>query len=62
VLPVRIILGSTLLLVLALTLFLASCGQDYFTYTGTPPGGFGIGLTATVGDVNHTAVLALTVQ
>ena len=57
--PARLFLAAA---VLALTLFLASCGQDYFTFTGTPPGGFGIGLTATVGNVNHTAVFALTVQ
>ena len=47
---------------LALTLFLASCGQNYFTFTGTPPGAFGIGVTTTVGDVSHTAIFALTVR
>jgi len=55
----RLFLAATLL---ALTLFLASCGQDYFTFTGTPPGSFGIGLNAKVGDVSHTAVFALTVR
>jgi hypothetical protein len=48
--------------VLALTLFLASCGQEYFTFTGTPPGSFAVALNATVGDVSHSAIVALTVQ
>ncbi|MBZ5542269.1 MAG: hypothetical protein LAO07_01140 [Acidobacteriia bacterium] len=55
----RLVLAAV---VLAFSLFLASCGQDYFTFTGTPPGTFGVGLTATVGDVNHTTAVALTVQ
>jgi hypothetical protein len=56
---VRVLLAAA---VLALTLFLASCGQDYFTFTGTPPGTFGINVTGTVGDVSHIAVFALTVR
>jgi hypothetical protein len=48
--------------VLALTLFLASCGQEYFTFTGTPPGSFAVALNAKVGDVSHSAIVSLTVQ
>jgi len=57
--PTRLVLAAT---VLAFTLFLASCGQDYFTFTGTPPGTFAITLNATVGNVTHSTSVALTVQ
>jgi hypothetical protein len=57
--PARLVLAAT---VLTFTLFLASCGQDYFTFTGTPPGTFAISLNATVGNVTHSTGVALTVQ